>query len=329
METKSPVAAYLTSRFADADSDPFSLVWSQTPVKPRIPKPGKGLSKHFRTIDWVILRTQWDDENAPVFSAKAGIHDDPHHGHLDAGTFLVNYKGENLIKDLGRPVYDEEVFDTARWTVPLCNSLGHNVVFVNGEEQMSGARYTGKVETFKPGKTVDYVKMDLSKNYPNKHLKKWVRHIVFHKPGLFLILDEVKSAPKAQIECRFHPGGEFTLGKNGATIMGEQSALGLAVLSPGKVSIASGMHHYLPVQLKAEMRKHPYIRVLTRAGKGITYILTLIAPAENAGQAKALCKKASAGRSKDALDYSIEAGGKKAGGRFKLSSKGAVFQKAN
>ena len=72
-----------------------------------------------------------------MVAGKAGLNDDPHHGHLDIGQFVVHWQNEYYIRDIGKGGYDEKYFDDVRWDYPHTSSIGHNVVFVNGEKQIS------------------------------------------------------------------------------------------------------------------------------------------------------------------------------------------------
>jgi hypothetical protein len=322
-ETGSPAAYWLAGQFAKADSDPFSLIWKEATAKTPVPN---AFSKHFSGIDWVVFRTQWLDENVPVLAAKAGIHDDPHHGHLDAGTFLFHYRGESLIRDAGRPVYDEQVFDTSRWSVPYCNSLGHNVVIVNGELQLPGSSHFGKVEAFTTGDKTDYTRMDLTRAYSGRSLKGWKRHIVFHKPSVFVLLDEVQSAPGSEVKCRFHPGGAGTVDGSAVLIKGRNGMAGILVFSADPVAIMQGADAYLAMQADAKMDEVPFLDAVVTGKEPQTNVITLIVPVENENQWTEIRKKAKVTFSKGELSYVLDYHGVPFSGSFTLSSKGAQFK---
>jgi hypothetical protein len=120
---------------------------------------------------------------------------------------------------LGRIGYDEKYFDEARFDYPEASSIGHNVLYVNGEKQISGKYYKqpydysvgGKVLEFRTSQARDYVLMDPTNAYPKKELKKWLRHVVHDKPLATLVVDEVYALPGAKIEVRFHPGVDYSV----------------------------------------------------------------------------------------------------------------------
>ena len=82
-ELNSPQAKWLAELFRPFDSrrrpldfDLYSIIWPEAEIEPSLPDSSK-MSMHFRTIDWVIMRASWEDENVPILAAKGGIHDDP------------------------------------------------------------------------------------------------------------------------------------------------------------------------------------------------------------------------------------------------------------
>ena len=67
-------------------------IYCTTPSQPSI---------HFKTIDWWVMRTDFSTDKV-VVAGKAGKNDDPHHGHLDIGHFVVYWNKECYIRDLGK-----------------------------------------------------------------------------------------------------------------------------------------------------------------------------------------------------------------------------------
>ena len=123
---------YRNNVFGDA-TDMFDLIWPRSTIKPSVPDQA---SIWFKTIDWAILRSDFTDTEKVLVACKAGYNDDPHHGHLDCGHFLVYLHGKQYISEPGHSAYDEKYFDEARYNYPQASSIGHNLVFVNGEKQI-------------------------------------------------------------------------------------------------------------------------------------------------------------------------------------------------
>jgi Heparinase II/III-like protein len=210
-ETGNSTGSWYRNQFLGEGDDVFDIIWSRPKIKPVEPD---RKSKFFRGINWAIMRSDFLDPSTVTIATKAGYNDDPHHGHLDIGQFILTYQSVPFIRDLGRMRYDEFYFNEDRFDYPQASSKGHNVIFVNGEEQIIAKKKDkpwkegigGKILDFQTSEKQDYVLMDPTKAYPNKELKKWRRSIILEKPVITLVFDEVESNPGAEIEARFYPG---------------------------------------------------------------------------------------------------------------------------
>ncbi|MCX6136624.1 MAG: heparinase II/III family protein, partial [Ignavibacteriales bacterium] len=212
-ETGDASAAWYREKFLhESDEDNiFEILWPAANVKP---VPPVQASKLFTSIDWAIMRSDFFDPASVTIACKAGFNDDPHHGHLDCGHFILTWHDIPFIGEPGRMEYDEFYFNEDRYEYPHASSIGHNVVFVNGEQQITAKKKNqpwkegigGRILDFRTSAIQDYVLMDPSHSYPGKELKKWRRSIVLAKPVITLVLDEVSANPGATIVARFFPG---------------------------------------------------------------------------------------------------------------------------
>lgn len=298
------------------------IVW---PRPQQAVQPPEQKSKHFRNIDFWVMRSDFKDPNKVIVAGKAGKNDDPHHGHLDIGQVVVFWKGHGFISEIGRAFYDEKYFDEARWDYPSASSSGHNLIFVNGEEQIPGKHYKqpynyeigGKVLTFQSTPECDYVLMDPTNAYPQKELKGWRRHVILDKPNnITLILDEVKSAKGAEIDARFHSEAKFETVKSFLLLKGDggwdmgrsresryirttddqltndNSTMALIPIINAPFSIHEDRHASLPVNASYELEWIPYFGILTEAVAEKTVLASLILPVENKQQAQQIAATA-------------------------------------
>ncbi len=210
-ETKSKTSAFYRNKFVGEGSELFDIIWPKSRVSAEEPKEK---SRYFKNINWAILRSSFDDPSSVTVACKAGYNDDPHHGHLDCGQFILTWQGVPFIKDIGRMSYDEQYFNEERFDYVYGSSEGHNVVMVNGEKQIIAKKKNqpwlenvgGKILDFRTSINRDYVLMNPTGAYPGKELKKWRRNIVLEKPSITLILDEVESEVGSTVSARFFPG---------------------------------------------------------------------------------------------------------------------------
>lgn len=296
-ETNDGEAAWYRQNMLGRGNTMFDIIWPRNDVKPVEPKQK---SRHFRSIDWVFMRSDFKNPETITVACKAGMNDDPHHGHLDIGQFIVTWQDQAYITDLGsgRYFYDEKYFDEARWNYPQASSAGHNLVLVNGELQIS-AKYKdkpwqegigGKVLEFRPGDARDYTLIDPTNAYPKKELKGWRRHIILEKPVITVVLDEIKSGKGAEIETRFHSDCDTDIKDTFVLLKGKKGTMALIPVTDGKYTVRPGKHSYLPVRKDAQFQWIPYFGTVTNANKETTHITTIILPVENERDADGIVK---------------------------------------
>ena len=225
-----------------------------------------------------------------IVACRAGMNDDPHHGHLDCGQFVLNWRGQAFIKDyFDWIVYDEKYFDKERFDNIIVSSVGHNVVLVNGEVQLC-AKYKdqpwqeglgGKVLTFRTSDKRDYTLMDPTNAYPKKELKSWRRNIILEKPVITVLLDEVKSKIGAEIETRFHPGCETDIKENFVLLRGRNGLMALIPFIDIDFNIRSERHAFLPIKKNVNFQWIPYFGTVVKAKKENTIIATIILPVQD------------------------------------------------
>jgi hypothetical protein len=212
-------AAWYAANFIRPHREIFDLLWPAPTVSPEKPTDG---SKLFRSIDWAVLRKDFDADSVTI-ATKAGMNDDPHHGHLDCGTFNLTWQNLTFIGEVPRSPYDEQYFGAMRWGYIEARTSGHNCVLVNGEEQICAKLKDqpwregigGHITFFASEPQWAGVAMDPTHAYPGKELQGWNRWIVLDKDtNVVVVLDKVRCAPGATIEVRFHPGVEADVRKD-------------------------------------------------------------------------------------------------------------------
>ena len=291
-ETQNGQAAWYRNTFYKAGDDIFDIIWPRPTIKP---EPPLSTSIHFKTIDWWVMRNDFTDPEKVLVAGKAGKNDDPHHGHLDIGHFVVYWQNEYFIRDIGKDGgYDEKYFDDMRFDYPQASSIGHNVVFVNGEKQLSGKlrkqpwnfEVGGKVEIFKTSESQDYVKMDPTKAYPNLELKEWKRHVVLEKPEITLVLDEITAQPGSDLEIRFHPGVEYLVQEDLVILKGNQGKMALIPLSNEDITIQPDRHACHFINATNTFFWVDYFDTEVKSRSSHTNVATIILPIENVSEAQ-------------------------------------------
>jgi len=333
METHSKEAAWFRSHIFGSGDDLFDIIWPGSTVESELPDEP---SRHFRSIDWVIMRSDFDNPEHVVVACKAGRNNDPHHGHLDCGQFTVYWRGKEYIRDLGAARYDEQYFDKERWNYPHASSRGHNVIFVNGELQTPGKirgmpvdeTIGGEVLEFRPGSKRDYTLLDPTNAYPGKELKLWWRHIILEKPVITVIVDEVESHSKgAEIEARFHSGCRQIV-KDGYTLLdGEKGDMALIPVTGGDFAFRPARHAYTAIQKNAKPQWIPYNGTIVHASGNRTVIAHIILPVDSEDEAQDIVKSVQRSETKSgSLTLSFVVDNEKLIYNFKKGNDGLILE---
>jgi hypothetical protein len=328
LETGNPGAAWIRDTwFGDDSTDLFDIIWPRSTVKPALPEKA---SLHFTTEDWAVMRSDFTDPEKVVLACKAGRNCDPHHGHLDVGQFCVFWHGRAFIADLGTATYDEKYFDAEKYNTPQASSIGHNLIFVNGERQITGKRKDqpmdfsigGKILEFRTGETRDYTLMDPTNAYPKKELRRWRRHLVLDKPTVTVLIDEIACAPGAEIEARFHSDAKQRVRDDYTLLDVKEGKMALIPVVEGKWAFRPGRHAYLALQRQASFQWFPYNGTVLRASGGRTVLAHVILPvADDAEAAKILKTMKRSGDFSLSFDYR----GKRHEYRFRRDGEGLVL----
>ena len=315
-EAKSGMAAWYRENFFGSPGNIFDIIWPESGVKI---SPPDHQSHHFSTIGWAIMRSDFTDTEKVTVAAKAGKHNDPHHGHLDCGTFTIQWKDREFISEMGLNGYDLLYFLKERWDNPQASSVGHNVVFVNGELQIPGKRKDepwkenvgGEVLEFRSDKSRDYMLMDPSNAYAKKELKGWRRHIIHDKPLVTVVLDEIKAAQGAEIETRFHSKCETAVHDNFVLLTDNGGTMALIPALNSDFSFREDKHAFQRIRAgtgqaarnEGDFKWVPYFGTVLKAASATTIVPTVILPVEDKSDALAIRKSMQFGT--DGTNYSL------------------------
>jgi hypothetical protein len=143
----------------------------------------------------------------------------------------------------------------------------------------------GDVEEFRTSDKQDYVRMNPTKAYPDKELKRWKRNIVLEKPEITLILDEIDAEPGSKIEVRFHPGVDFEVQDDIALLEGKNGNMALIPLSKEALKIQPGRHACQYVNATSRFFWEDYFDTEITSKDNKTIIATIIIPVEDSGEA--------------------------------------------
>lgn len=333
-QTSSSDGAWYRNHLLKEGTSINDLLWPRPAVREQTPAVP---SRLFASIGWAFMRSGFLNPAEVTVACKAGNNDDPHHGHLDVGQFMVNWQNKYFIRDLGNIAYDEQYFSRDRWNYPNAASLGHNLILVNGEQQKS-AKYKdlpweegvgGNILEFRTSGERDYTLMDPTNAYPGQFLKKWRRHIILEKPDLVLVLDEVSCDPGNDIEARFFPGVKNMESFENFTLLndGEGHSMALIPVCREKVTIDNGKLPFLPVKKEALTEWIPYFNSKVKSTGQPTCLFSLVVPVGNREEAGKIAQNILLSRGKQGdSHFSLKYKGRNHSFHFRQTPDGLVLE---
>jgi hypothetical protein len=193
----------------------LNLIWQDPTVKPLAPADAPALPtlRHFADLGIVSARSDWSgDESLVVFKcgpfighhAVQNFTYDPGGGHVhpDANHFVVFGAGEWLIRD---DAYSAKL--TSQHNTLLIGGkgqLGEGQTWFAGNEPLA-VKARPKILRADSTPALDHIVGDATEAYSRKlGLKRFVRHLLFVKPDILLVLDDVAMETPAPLELRFH-----------------------------------------------------------------------------------------------------------------------------
>ncbi|MEZ4623003.1 MAG: heparinase II/III family protein [Caldilineaceae bacterium] len=183
----------------------------------------------FRGVQWFFARVNPADPNALVLAAKGG-HNNEMHNQNDVGNYIVHWRGESLIADVGRGKYTKEYFGEQRYDYFVNSSLGHSVPVVNGLAQGTGAAFAANVLDERASETEDTLLLDLTHVYPAAAgLQSLQRRLTLHReaPHGWVIVEDLFTfaAEPAAFASALTTFNQVTIGENGVLIKGIHGAI--------------------------------------------------------------------------------------------------------
>ena len=202
------------------------FLWSALP--PVEPKPLTDLptSKVFHGTGIAVLNSNILDasENVQV-RFKSSPFGRRSHGHDPHNSFTLNAYGEALLVNCVYRDWHGSAFHT-QW---CWSTKAQNALLVNGEGQKPHSPDAfGRIVTWDFQDGADYVAGDATDAYEGK-VKRYVRHIVFVKPDVIVIADEIEATQPSNFQWMLHGLSQFEVNESAQTLVLARERAGVTV----------------------------------------------------------------------------------------------------
>ena len=234
--TNNPLAQYT----AENASKPYyflDFLWYEPNRKSK--SPPAALKNVHNDLDWVLSRSGWGPNDAVVAFKSGGP---ANHEHSDRNHFIYKIHGERLINDNFGAAYDRR---HAHWL--LRQTEAHNAVLIDGKGHHYHDGIEGTNESLSYANITQYHvnggttwwSSDATSAYKieNEHIFKVVRTVIFSKPDIVIVLDQIRLRYQPQrVDLRYFPdnrdnearlnidGNQFSIQRPNATLHAQVTA---------------------------------------------------------------------------------------------------------
>jgi len=207
-----------------------------------------------------------DVDNDTFFLFKSSPYGSVSHSHADQNCFAIMKGGKALAIPSGYYGPSYGMAHHAEWTR---STKANNGVLVNGEGQViRSAKANGHLVHFEDRKGLSYVCGDATAAYVGK-LNRFERHVLFLRPGLILMLDDLAAPEAATYQWMLHAFDEMTVGNGQVISRRDDKTLDVRLMSPQGLTLSqtdvfdTPFNAGIPESFHKEMPNHWHVTAET------------------------------------------------------------------
>lgn len=203
--------------------DPYALWYAEKIIgkldsPPVAPKPPVDLpmARAFMDVGIVAMHNDLiDAADNLMISFRSSPYGAYNHMHRDQNSFNINFSGERLFSGSGYYIsYSDDHFK--EW---YTHTRGQNSIMIDGKGQIRGSEGFGRIIDYKHTTASTYCVGDASHAYGDEvGLRTFRRHLLFLRPSVLLVYDELEAGHKAHWEWMLHSPNKLTI--NGKVLSG-------------------------------------------------------------------------------------------------------------
>ena len=247
------------------------------------PEPPEGLphSRIFRGVGWAGLHSNLANADSDTFMLfKSSPYGSVSHSHGDQNGFAIMKGGTPLAIPSGHygPSYGQP--HHANWTR---STKANNCILVNGEGQvLRSDKASGNIVKFEDKKGYTYLLGDAAPAYVGK-LTKCLRHILFLRPGIFLMLDELEAPEESTFQWMLHALEEMEIEGNQVVSTRKNARLSSWVSSSDGLKFSqtdkfdTPFNEGIPEEFHSEKPNHWHVTAETKKKSKICRIAAVLA----------------------------------------------------
>ncbi|MFC1717687.1 heparinase II/III family protein, partial [Candidatus Poribacteria bacterium] len=217
--------------------DPLLALMTEDNVE-SVPPANLPQAKMFRDVGWAALHSHLaEPDKDTLLLFKSSPYGSVSHSHADQNSFSILKGGKALAIPSGYygPSYGQP--HHAEWTR---QTKANNSILVNGDGQIVREAWArGQITDFDDDQQMAYVCGDATEAYGDK-MARFVRHILFVRPALFVVLDEIAAPQPSRFHWLLHGLEEMDVDESAGTVVLKHAGKSLEarVCSPGSMSFS-------------------------------------------------------------------------------------------
>jgi hypothetical protein len=226
-------------------------------------------SKVFRGVGWAALHSDLSQPDEDTFLLfKSSPYGSVSHSHADQNSFCIMKGGKALAIPSGYYGPSVGAPHHAMWTR---STKANNCVLINGEGQaVQDRRAAGRISAFEDQKGLSYVAGDAAAAYRGR-VNRFVRHILFLRPGLFLLLDDLETSEPSRFQWMLHAFEKMELNQEEGRVVSRRMGATLDVCLRSAVDLVLAQTDQfdtpynagIPDAFRREMPKHWHMTAAT------------------------------------------------------------------
>lgn len=165
--------------------------------------------KFFGSIGWAVMHSDITNPSEDlVLLFKSSPFGQDSHSHADQNSFAIMKGGKALALPSGARYPQQGSPFHTQYTI---QTIAHNAILVNGDGQkIKDENAVGELIAYKNLQHIAYAAGDATKCY-GKPITKYLRYILFIRPSLIIVMDELESSEPVQIDWLMHGKEKFEI----------------------------------------------------------------------------------------------------------------------
>lgn len=210
----------------------LALVFGNVPMPPAKEPTDLPDARWFRDVGWVALHRDLANPSENVqFTFKSSPLGSASHSHSDQNAFVIYAYGDGLAISSGyypwsrSPHHEQWTNATRSKNSLLIDGAGQPIFDIDAAGEILGLFHSG---------VYDYTAGEASGAYVNPNLQRFTRHVVYIRPDMYLLIDDVRTQKPVSVEWLLH--SRFPIvwnqGEQRAYITGQRGQLDVHMLTP-------------------------------------------------------------------------------------------------